>query len=95
MVERILNDYSGAYELSSIVLRYFNACGADPEGEMLRQPETHLIPRAMISLHGHISDFRVYGDGYATPDGTPIRDYVHVSDLANAHVASVRRLIEG
>jgi len=97
MVERVLSDYGEAYGLDYIALRYFNACGADPEGEIgeLRQPETHLIPRAMMALQGHLSDFRMFGDDYATPDGTPIRDYIHVSDLADAHVASVQRLIQG
>jgi UDP-glucose 4-epimerase/UDP-arabinose 4-epimerase len=97
MVERILSDYVGAYSLASIVLRYFNACGADAEGELgeLRLPESHLIPRAMMALQGYLSDFSVYGDDYATADGTPIRDYIHVSDLADAHVASVQRLMQG
>ena len=97
MIERVLSDYAGAYGLAYIALRYFNACGADPEGEIgeLRHPETHLIPRAMMALQGHLSDFSVYGDDYPTPDGTPIRDYVHVSDLADAHVASVQRLLQG
>ena len=97
MVERVLSDYAGAYGLVSIALRYFNACGADADGELgeLRLPEAHLIPRAMMSLQGHLSDFEIFGDDYDTPDGTPIRDYVHVSDLADAHVASVQRLIQG
>lgn len=97
MVERILSDYAGAYGLASIALRYFNACGADADGELgeLRLPETHLIPRAMMALQGHLSDFEVFGNDYDTPDGTPIRDYVHVSDLADAHVASVQRLMQG
>ncbi len=69
MVERVLSDYVGAYGLASIALRYFNACGADPDGEVgeLRDPETHLIPRAMMALQGHLSDFMVFGDDYATP----------------------------
>ena len=80
-----------------VALRYFNACGADPDGEIgeLRDPETHLIPRAMMAIQGHVADFAVFGTDYATPDGTAIRDYVHVSDLADAHVASVRRLLGG
>ena len=92
IVERVLSD-----ELAYIALRYFNVYGADPESEIgeLRDPETHLLPRAMMALQGHLSDFRVFGDDYATPDGTPIRHYIDVSDLADAHVASVQRLIQG
>jgi UDP-glucose-4-epimerase GalE len=97
MVERILSDYARARALDCIALRYFNASGADPEGELgeLRDPETHLIPRAMMALQGHISDFTIHGCDYETPDGTPIRDYVHVSDLADAHLAALRRLLAG
>ena len=97
MVERILCDYQRAHEISAIALRYFNASGADPQSEVgeLREPETHLIPRAMMAIQGHIHDFAVFGADYPTPDGTAIRDYVHVCDLAEAHVASVRRLLAG
>ncbi len=97
MVERILDDYVRAYDLDAVILRYFNACGADLDGEIgeLRDPETHLIPRAMMALQGHVTDFAVFGTDYATPDGTAIRDYVHVSDLADAHVAAVQRLLNG
>lgn len=97
MVERILSDYGSAYGLSSIALRYFNAAGADPDREIgeLRDPETHLIPRAMMAIQAHIEDFAVFGSDYDTPDGTAIRDYIHVSDLADAHVASLRRLLGG
>jgi len=97
MVERILSDYARAYPLKSIALRYFNASGADPEGEIgeLRDPETHLIPRAMMAIQGHLSDFAVFGTDYETPDGTAIRDYIHVSDLAEAHVSALRRLLSG
>jgi UDP-glucose-4-epimerase GalE len=97
MVERVLSDYAQARELEFVSLRYFNACGADPDGEIgeLRDPETHLIPRAMMAIQGHIDDFAVFGTDYETPDGTPIRDYVHVCDLADAHVASLRRLLQG
>jgi UDP-arabinose 4-epimerase len=95
MIERILGD-ARAYGLEFITLRYFNACGADPDAEIgeLRDPETHLIPRAMMAIQGHITDFAVFGNDYPTPDGTAIRDYVHVSDLADAHVASLRRLLD-
>ena len=97
MVERILADFRPAYGLRSIALRYFNACGADPDNEIgeLRDPETHLIPRAMMALQGHISDFAVFGADFETPDGTAIRDYVHVADLADAHVAALGQLLAG
>ena len=97
MVERILADFRPAYGLRPIALRYFNACGADPDNEIgeLRDPETHLIPRAMMALQGHIPDFAVFGTDFETPDGTAIRDYVHVADLADAHVAALRRLLAG
>ena len=97
MVERILTDYARAYGLGVLTLRYFNACGAEPSGELgeLRDPETHLIPRAMMAIQGYVTDFVVFGTDYQTPDGTAIRDYVHVCDLADAHVTSVERLLEG
>jgi UDP-glucose 4-epimerase len=97
MIERILNDYRSAYGLGSFALRYFNASGADPSGGIgeLRENETHLIPRAMMALQGHISDFAVFGDDYDTPDGTAIRDYIHVTDLAAAHVRALKLLLDG
>jgi len=97
MVERILCDYQRAHEMSTIALRYFNASGADPECEIgeLRDPETHLIPRAIMAVQGHISDFAVFGSDYPTPDGTAIRDYIHVSDLAEAHVTALQHLLAG
>jgi len=97
MVERILADFRPAYGLRSTALRYFNACGADPDGEIgeLRDPETHLISRAMMALQGHISDFAVFGSDFETPDGTAIRDYIHVADLADGHVAALARLLAG
>jgi UDP-glucose-4-epimerase GalE len=97
MVERILADYRNAYGLKSICLRYFNACGADLEGELgeLRDPETHLIPRAMMALQGHIDDFAVFGSDFDTPDGTAVRDYIHVADLAEAHVRATELLLAG
>ena len=96
MAERALADYRTAYGFSSFALRYFNASGADPEGGIGedREIETHLIPRAMMALQGHV-DFAVFGDDYATPDGTAIRDYIHVSDLATAHVLALNLLLEG
>jgi len=94
IVERILSDYAQAQLLNSISLRYFNASGADPEGQLgeLHDPETKLIPRAMMAIQGRITDFAVFGTDYNTPDGTAIRDYIHVSDLAEAHVSALRRL---
>ena len=97
MVERILTDYRGAYGLESFALRYFNASGADASGGIgeLRDNETHLIPRAMMALQGHVRDFAVFGDDYDTPDGTAIRDYIHVTDLAEAHVLALKLLLQG
>lgn len=96
MVERILADYAHAYGLRWAALRYFNACGADLDGELgeLRDPETHLIPRAMMALQGYVHDFRVFGDNYPTSDGTAVRDYIHVADLAEAHCAALDRLAQ-
>jgi UDP-glucose-4-epimerase GalE len=97
MVERIISDYSRAHLLNSISLRYFNASGADPEGKLgeSHDPETKLIPRAMMAIQGRITDFAVFGTDYDTPDGTAIRDYIHVLDLADAHISALRRLLAG
>jgi UDP-glucose-4-epimerase GalE len=97
MIERVLADYRRAHGLGSFALRYFNASGADAAGGIgeLRDPETHLIPRAMMALQGHVSDFAVFGDDYDTPDGTAIRDYIHVTDLAAAHVLALQLLMQG
>ncbi len=97
MIERILADYRGAYGLGAFCLRYFNASGADASGGIgeLRDNETHLIPRAMMALQGHVRDFAVFGDDYDTPDGTAIRDYIHVTDLAAAHVLALKLLMQG
>ena len=96
MIERMLADYRAAYGFGAFCLRYFNASGADPAGGIgeLRDNETHLIPRAMMALQGHV-DFAVFGDDYDTPDGTAIRDYIHVTDLAAAHVAALKQLEQG
>lgn len=96
MIERMLADYRSAYGFGAFCLRYFNASGADPAGGIgeLRNNETHLIPRAMMALQGHV-DFAVFGDDYDTPDGTAIRDYIHVTDLAAAHVAALTLLEQG
>jgi UDP-glucose-4-epimerase GalE len=97
IVEQILSDYRQAYGLNSFCLRYFNASGADASAVIgeLRDPETHLIPRAMMALQGHAPDFSVFGTDYATPDGTAIRDYIHVTDLAAAHVLALGLLLQG
>jgi UDP-glucose-4-epimerase GalE len=95
IIERILADYRSAYGLGAFCLRYFNASGADATGGIgeLRDNETHLIPRAMMALQGHLADFAVFGDDFDTPDGTAIRDYIHVTDLAAAHVEALRLLM--
>jgi len=97
MIERLLADYRSAYGFGAFCLRYFNASGADAKGDIgeLRENETHLIPRAMMALQGHLSDFAVFGDDYDTPDGTAIRDYIHVTDLADAHVTALGLLMQG
>lgn len=97
MVEQIMSDFRSAYGLNFIALRYFNASGADPEAEIgeLRDLETHLIPRAMMALQGHLDDFQVFGTDFPTADGTAIRDYIHVVDLAEAHVLALDALLRG
>lgn len=97
MVERVLADYGTAYGLRSATLRYFNAAGADPDGEIgeFRANETHLIPNAIEALLGRKPALSVFGRDYPTADGTAIRDYIHVSDLAKAHVRALERLLVG
>lgn len=97
IAEQMLADYSAAYGLRYVALRYFNACGADLDGELdeSHDPETHLIPRAMMAAAGTIDFLEVYGDDYETPDGTCIRDFIHVADLARAHVLAVEHLVNG
>lgn len=97
MVERLLTWYGEAYGLSWTALRYFNAAGADPDGETgeLHHPETHLIPLAIAAAHGDVPELQVFGTDYDTPDGTAIRDYIHVVDLAAAHVRALERLGQG
>ena len=96
MVEEMLAACS-AYGLHHVSLRYFNAAGADPEGEIGEDhhPETHLIPLAIETALGRRDCLDVFGTDYATPDGTAIRDFVHVSDLAAAHLAAARHLLAG
>lgn len=97
MIEQILRDFDYAHGLRSISLRYFNAAGADPEGEIgeSHDPETHLIPLILDAAAGIRPVISVFGDDYDTPDGTCIRDYIHVSDLADAHVLALRDLEKG
>jgi len=94
MVERLLEWYGNAYGLAWIALRYFNASGADPDGELgeVHHPETHLIPRVLAAAFGDSPQVHLFGQDYDTPDGTAIRDYIHVSDLAAAHIRALERL---
>lgn len=87
LVEQLLQDYSDAYDLQSVCLRYFNAAGADSKGKLgeRHDPETHLIPLVLQAASGRRDCITVFGDDYDTPDGTCIRDYIHVEDLAQAH----------
>jgi UDP-arabinose 4-epimerase len=97
MAERILADAGRAHGLRHVSLRYFNAAGADPDGEAGedRPVETHLLPLALDAALGRRPALRVFGDDYPTPDGTAIRDYVHVADLATAHVRALEHLLAG
>jgi UDP-glucose 4-epimerase len=97
MVEQVLEDYDRAYGLKSVCLRYFNAAGADPEGELGERhvPETHLIPLVLQAASGRRDAIYVFGTDYNTPDGTCIRDYIHVADLCDAHALALQRLLEG
>jgi len=95
MVERILQDFDVAYGLKSVIFRYFNAAGADPNGVIGEDhnPETHLIPLILLTALGKRDAITVYGSDYPTPDGTCLRDYVHVTDLAEAHVLGLQCLL--
>ncbi len=94
MIERILRDFDAAHGIKSASLRYFNAAGADPDGEIGEDhdPEPHLIPLALATALGRRPALDIFGDDYDTPDGTCIRDYIHVSDLAEAHVLALKYL---
>lgn len=96
-VEHMLSHCGAAHGLKWMALRYFNAAGASPDGEIgeAHQPESHLIPRVLMALSGEIEHFHIFGDDYPTPDGTALRDYVHVCDLADAHVQAVQYLLDG
>ncbi|HWP57777.1 MAG TPA: UDP-glucose 4-epimerase GalE [Candidatus Acidoferrales bacterium] len=97
MVETILKDYDESYGMRHVNLRYFNAAGADPDGELGEDhdPETHLIPRVLMAAAGRLERVEVFGGDYPTEDGTCVRDYVHVSDLATAHVLALEWLVQG
>ena len=95
MMEQIMADYEAAYGLKYAALRYFNAAGADSEGKIGEShlPETHLIPLVLKAIKGEIPNITVFGTDYETPDGTCIRDYVHVEDLAGAHMLAVEKIL--
>ena len=97
MIERVLADFGHAYGLKSVCLRYFNACGADPEGRIgeRHDPETHLIPLLLQVASGRRPNISVFGRDYPTPDGTCIRDYIHIEDLCTAHLLAVDHLVAG
>jgi len=96
-VEGMLQDFGTAFGIDHVIFRYFNVAGADPEGEIGEQhmPETHLIPLMLDAVAGKRPALTVFGTDYPTRDGTCVRDYVHVTDLAVAHVLGLRRLLEG
>ncbi len=97
MVEQVLADYEKAYGLSSVCLRYFNAAGADPEGQLgeRHEPETHLIPLVLQAASGRKPHIGVFGRDYDTPDGTCVRDYIHIQDLCSAHWLALQSLVGG
>jgi len=96
MAEQLLNDFGHAYGLPSVIFRYFNAAGADPDGDMGEDhnPETHLIPRVLDVMSSREPYLQIFGDDYPTADGTCIRDYIHVTDLANAHVLGLQHIVQ-
>ena len=97
MVEMLLKDYAQAYGLKSVVFRYFNPAGASPEGFLGEDhdPETHLIPLVLLTALGKRESISIFGTDYDTPDGTCIRDYIHVNDLAQAHILGLQYLLDG
>ena len=97
MVERILQDFDVAYGLKSVYFRYFNAAGADPTGLLGEDhnPETHLLPLVLMAALGKRESVAIFGTDYPTPDGTCIRDYIHVTDLADAHILGLEYLLKG
>jgi UDP-glucose 4-epimerase len=97
IVEQMLEDFNKAYALESTSLRYFNAAGADPDGELGEdhRPETHLIPLVLQTALGQRETINIFGDDYPTKDGTCIRDYIHIEDLAQAHLLALEKLLKG
>ncbi|MDZ8079046.1 MAG: UDP-glucose 4-epimerase GalE [Nostoc sp. DcaGUA01] len=97
MVERILSDFDTAYNFKSVRFRYFNAAGADPNGLLGEdhEPETHLIPLVLLTAFAKRESILIFGTDYPTPDGTCIRDYIHVTDLAQAHILGLEYLLKG
>ncbi len=97
VVESVLRDYDRAFGLRFVSLRYFNASGADPDGDLgeCHDPETHLIPNALLAALGRRPALDIFGTDFPTPDGTAVRDYIHVSDLASAHVLALDHLLSG
>lgn len=97
VIEMMLEDFSRAYGINSVSLRYFNASGADPDSEVGEDhdPETHLIPLTLDAASGRLPHITIFGTDYATPDGTCIRDYIHVVDLADAHLLALEYLLGG
>ncbi|MEL7034916.1 MAG: UDP-glucose 4-epimerase GalE [Cyanobacteria bacterium J06592_8] len=97
MVEKILADFDHAYDFKSVWFRYFNAAGADPSGTLGEDhnPETHLIPLTLLTALGKRESLSIFGTDYPTPDGTCVRDYIHVNDLASAHVLGLEYLLKG
>lgn len=97
MIERVLKDFDPAYDFRSVCFRYFNAAGADPEGRLGEDhnPETHIIPLVLLTAMGQRESVSIFGTDYPTPDGTCVRDYIHVTDLAQAHVLGLEYLLKG
>jgi UDP-glucose 4-epimerase len=95
MMERILSSYDEAYGFKFVALRYFKAAGATAERGEFHEPESHLIPNVLAAATGERKEVAVFGTDYATPDGTAIRDYVHITDLADAHIAALDHLRKG
>ena len=97
MVEQVLKDFDSAYQFKSVRFRYFNAAGADPSGRLGEDhvPETHLIPLVLLTALGKRDSISIFGTDYPTPDGTCVRDYIHVTDLAEAHVLGLNYLLKG
>lgn len=96
-VERLLDEYDVAHGMKSVCLRYFNAAGADPQGRIGEdhRPEAHIIPNAIFAAVGKGGALKIFGNDYPTPDGTCVRDYIHVNDLGQAHLLAVRHLRDG